>query len=151
MQLYKKLRLASFKIISTLSFPTVPTQFITPILHVYQSPNHDPIVLFTYPNSTIITIFNVIHLEPRKPPPFPLDEAGLVESAQRMHLVDQVANDIQDRGMPTEISGWEIRTAETNHESEKLMACAMGRDGEMIIGVGVKGSIWVWSVKGLII
>ncbi|RDB28613.1 Polycomb group protein FIE1 [Hypsizygus marmoreus] len=138
---------ASFKIISALSFPSVPTQYITPMLHVYQSSSHDPVVLFTYPKSTSITMFNVIHLQPRKPPPFPLDEASLVENTERMHLIDVAGKDPRVEDLPPEVSGWELRTTSNpeSDDSERLMDCAMGMNGDMIMGVGAKGTVWIWT------
>ncbi|KAF5385221.1 hypothetical protein D9615_001474 [Tricholomella constricta] len=139
----------SFKVISAVSFPEVQTQFEVPMLHVFQSPSHDPFVLFTYPKSNVIKMFNVIHLQPRKPPPFPFDEANLdlVESAERMHLGGP------SRNIPPEIEGREINmassTAEADGESDRLMACAMGMNGTTIVGVGVKGTIWIWKAQRL--
>ena len=147
-----ELSLASFKTISTISFPESATQHITPNLHVYQSPTHDPIVLFTHPNSTSVSIFNVIHLQPRKPPSFPLDsdKGDLAETTERMHLHSR-------RGsievVPL-ISSWEIRTVcsgntsvQTDSLPDTLMACSMGMDGQTIVAVGVRGSVWIWNER----
>lgn len=139
--------LASFKIISSFSFPDTNTQYVTPNLHVYQTPIHDPVVLFTYPNSTLISMFNVIHLQPRKPPPFPLESEGdhLAETTQKMYLGDQRAL--------VDIFRWEIKTVSSNvsaltdESPEMLMTCAMGNGGQTIVAVGVRGSIWIWNER----
>ncbi|GLB36097.1 putative WD domain, G-beta repeat [Lyophyllum shimeji] len=137
----------SFKIISAVSFPKVPTQFDVPMLHVYQSPSHDPIVLFTYPKSNVIRMFNVIHMQPRKPPPFPL-EPGLVEQTQLRS--DDESPLLPPRDIPPEIATWEITTGtKASADLESLTACAMGMDGTTIIGVGVKGSMWIWKARRL--
>ncbi|KAF8078681.1 WD40-repeat-containing domain protein [Lyophyllum atratum] len=140
----------SFKIISAFSFPKVSTQFDVSTLQVYQSPSHDPVVLFTCPKSNIIRMFNVIHLQPRKPLPFPLD-------AGQIHLGDgSEAANISRRDIPPEIATWELTTeAETSIEPAKLMACAMGMNGTTIIGLGIKesqvmkGAIWIWKARRL--
>ncbi|KAF9535413.1 hypothetical protein CPB83DRAFT_753678 [Crepidotus variabilis] len=64
---------SSFKLVAIHAFPSVETQYITPKLSVFKSPTHDPIILFTYPNSTSFDMINVCHLSPKRVPPFPLD------------------------------------------------------------------------------
>lgn len=111
-----------------------------PVLNIYQSSSHDPIVLFTYPHS--ISMFNLIHLQPRMPPLFPFDQMDLVESTQRMHVTGGPSTEINP-----ETSMWTIPTVanDAQQQSDTLMACAMGRGGTLIIGVGAKGSLWVWK------
>jgi len=146
--------LASFKTISTFSFPETATQYVTPNLHVYQSPTHDPIVLFAYPNSTLISMLNVIHLRPRKPPPFPLYAEGehLAETTERVHLGDQGGSATIE--VSPLISRWELRTVtssntplQTDGLAETLMACAMGMGGQVIAAVGTRGSVWIWHER----
>ena len=145
---------ASFKIISTFSFPEVASQYVTQNLRIYQSPNHDPVVLFTSPNSAIISLFNVIYLQPRKPPSFPYDDErdGLAETARQLRLDDPRGSSRVELS-PT-IFRWEMRTVpadissqpqHTSDEHENLLACAMGMGGRTVLAVGVKGSIWVWN------
>jgi polycomb protein EED len=138
--------------ISTFSFPETTTQYVTPNLHVYHSPAHDPVVLFTYPNSTLISVLNVIHLQPRKPPSFPLDSEGehLAETTERMHLGDQRGS-IEVSPL---ISKWEIKTVSSGNTSvqtddlpETLMASAMGMGGQIIVAVGVRGTVWIWNER----
>jgi len=116
------------------------------------SPTHDPVVLFTHSNSTFISILNVIHLQPRKPPPFPLDsdKGPLAEITERMHLYDRRSS-IEVAPL---ISSWEIRpvcssntSAQTDDLPETLMACAMGMDGQTMVAVGVRGSVWIWNER----
>lgn len=129
-----------------MSLPKEDVQAPTPSLHLYQSSTHDPIILFTYPDSSVISIFNVIHLQPRKPLAFPLDQMDLVESTQRMRVTGR-----QDPEVYPEISMWTLQTGTNNvpqHESsENLMACAMGKDGTAIIGAGNKGTLWIWKTR----
>jgi len=87
-------------------------------------------------------------MQPRKPPPFPLDAIDIVEKAERLGLVDHVATGANP-DLPPEISGWEIRIpvgTKTGDEGKRLMACAMAMGGGPIIGVGQSGSIWVWDI-----
>jgi polycomb protein EED len=97
---------------------------------------------------------NVIHLQPRKPPPFPLDSEGerLADTTEQMHL-DEQRGLARIEGSPP-IPRWEVRTisssntsAQTGDLSETLMACAMGMGGQIIVAVGVRGSIWIWNER----
>jgi len=91
---------SSYKLLSMYSLPIIKTEYpyfpVSPHLHVYQSPYHDPLILFTAMNSGKITMMNVTHFEPRKPPPFPLDE-DVVEMTQRLRLEDDVVQTRRDR------------------------------------------------------
>lgn len=142
---------ASFKTISTFSFPETATQYVTPSIHVYQSPTHDPVVLFVYPDSALISVLNVIHLQPRKPPPFPFDAEGehLVETTEQMHLDDRRGS-VQGSSF---ISRWEINVSsdnasvQTDDSPEMLMACAMGMGGQILVAVGARGTVWIWNER----
>ncbi|KAH0590803.1 hypothetical protein H2248_000926 [Termitomyces sp. 'cryptogamus'] len=137
---------SSFKTISAISFPSAQTQFDTPALHLYQSPTHDPVVSFTYPKFNSIKLFNVIHLHPRKPPPFPFDVLNM-EIGE--HLNENGERGIRSQtDIPPEVSGWEISPV-AGTVGEEILACAMGMEGTTLIGVGSKegkGIIWIWKL-----
>ena len=137
---------------------------VSPHLHVYQSPYHDPLILFTMMKTGKITMMNVTHFEPRTAPPFPLDE-DVVEMTQRLRLEDDVVQtrrngngdsaELEGNGDPpfrrsklTQIGGWEIDVPITGHVDSMqgdLEVCAMGMDGRLLVGVGTKGTISVWQ------
>jgi len=57
---------------------------------------------------------------------------------------------VSQRAIPPEIDTWEITTAAmASVDSGMLMACAMGMNGTTIIGVGVKGTMWIWKARRL--
>ncbi|KAG6814078.1 hypothetical protein H0H92_003125 [Tricholoma furcatifolium] len=140
------MRLGSFKIISAVSLPAASNQLEASHLHLFHSSNHDPIVSFTYPKLNQIKLFNIIHLQPRKPPPFPFNESSMVKGE---HLDDFGEKAISSQKMlPTEALGWELPTAD-GVAKEELIACAMGNDGTTVVGVGSnegKGALWIWKL-----
>ncbi|KAG6898047.1 hypothetical protein C0992_006525 [Termitomyces sp. T32_za158] len=125
---------------------SIQTQFETPALHLYQSPSHDPVVSFTYPRFNSIKMFNVIHLQPRKPPAFPFDVLSM-ESGEHLNE-DGERGTRSQTDVPPPISGWEIPPV-TMTSGEEVLACAMGNEGTTLIGVGSKdgrGAIWIWKL-----
>jgi hypothetical protein len=59
------------------------------------------------------------------------------------------------KGEAPKITTWDITVdgetdgetdPEDGSEAEKVEACEMGLDGNVIVGVGSKGTVWVWSV-----
>jgi hypothetical protein len=132
---------ASFKVIAAHSFPEVPSQFITPTIYLHQLRGlHDPVILFTHPDSPTITLFNLVNMQPRQRPPFP-DDAHLLKDRFDKHI---------RRDPPDQITGWEITipASATDYETgSNLMACAMDKSGKTIVGVGHRGSVWVWETR----
>jgi len=121
-----------------------------------------------FPNSQSFCITNASHLPPKKPPPFPgyhvqpsyeEDEAGqLADTAENMHLGPQhytrdeelARNAKASDVIPEEVKlpllkGWQIDTTENREDTaSKLITCAMGLGGRVIVGVGTNKSLWVW-------
>ena len=129
-------------------------------MSLFHSSTHDPLILSVFPNSQSFCITNASHLPPRKPPPFPLDvqedETGqLADTAEQMHLGTQRgvernvdASDVarpeaEDAKLPL-LKGWRIDTDSGEDTASKLITCAMGLGGRVIIGVGANKSLWVW-------
>jgi len=164
---------SSFQLISIHAFPTVPTQFIVPSMSLFQSPTHDPLVVFVYPGSKDFVMLNLSHLSPRKKPPFPVkaenfqtgSESGggtLASATERLHIdgerEDRNGNEnAESTGeqekrpallnaraevVPPPLVGWELGIDDLDEKT--LCSCALGADGRMIVGVGSKGSLWVW-------
>ena len=96
----------------------------------------------------------------KKKPPIQDDADGtdLAEAAERMNISGTNAGEGSEDGeratqlisglknrrpefVPPPIESWGIALEDSE---ENLMNCAMGCDGEAIVGVGSKGSVWVW-------
>ncbi|KIM48256.1 hypothetical protein M413DRAFT_61975 [Hebeloma cylindrosporum] len=163
---------SSFKIISIHSFPTTPSQHIVPNLSLFQTPEHDPLIFFVYPGARSFSFTNASLMSPREHPPIPAavaklkkkppqdDEDGtdLAEAAERMNISGGNAGEDNEPQpstgvkntrppdfVPPPIIGWGIALRDPEDSEEKLMNCAMGCNGEVIVGVGSKGSVWVWG------
>jgi len=134
---------------------------------LFQSSSHDPLILSVFPNSQTFCITNASHLPPRKPPPFPLDEpqsnyeddetGQLADTAEHMHLGPQdytrdeelEKNAKASEVVPEEaklplLKGWQVDTENGEDAASKLITCAMGLGGRVIVGVGTNKSLWVW-------
>jgi polycomb protein EED len=90
------------------------------------------------------------------------DETGqLADSAEQMHLGSQhytrdevegniinntsdVTPSATDDAKAPLLKGWQIDTEGGENAAGKLITCAMGLGGRMIIGVGTNKSLWVW-------
>jgi polycomb protein EED len=120
-----------------------------------------------FPNSQSFCITNASHLPPRKPPPFPLDvqpsdeddvTGQLADNAEHMHLGPQhytrdeelernakATNDVapEEVKLPL-LKGWRIDTENGEDTASKLITCAMGLGGRVIVGAGTNKSLWVW-------
>jgi polycomb protein EED len=89
------------------------------------------------------------------------DGTDLAEAAERMNLGESNAGEGNEDGegvtqpisgvknsrpefVPPPIESWEIALERPEDSEENLMNCAMGCDGEVVVGVGSKGSVWVW-------
>jgi len=90
----------------------------------------------------------------------------MVELTKKMRLVDE--GDEGDEGDTVEnknffvghsdlpmISGWELdaggdgqaNQSDLNSGNESVDACAMGVGGRIVVGVGSRGTIWIWANK----
>ena len=119
-----------------------------------------------FPNSQSFCITNASHLPPRKPPPFPLDvqpsyeedvTGQLADTAEHMHLSTQhysrdeelernaKASDVaaEEAKLPL-LKGWQVDTENGQDTASKLITCAMGLGGRVIVGAGTNKSLWVW-------
>lgn len=156
----------SFKILAAYSLPMITTN-----VRVYQSPTHDPILLV--PMGRIIRIFNISQFEHRDPPPFPYDEKDFINSTKKMKLADTTNNqepstttenveDMEPEEDPTPIypppippralfqdrGSWEIGTEKARSRIDTLADvehCEVTCGGSVIIGVGKKGTLFVWK------
>jgi polycomb protein EED len=141
--------LASFKLIALYALPMGTNN-----LHVYHSLTHDPIMLFPFADG--VRMLNVKHFSPRFSsvrPPFPLDEDEMVESMKKARLND---DDEEEENSPKIVSPsappvpveWEITIHDVKGvtgRSEDVLICSMGVEGDVIVGAGTKGSVWIWK------
>ncbi|KAF8971377.1 WD40-repeat-containing domain protein [Flammula alnicola] len=195
---------SSFNIISIHAFPPVSSPFVAPNLSLFQSPTHDPLILFVYPKAFSFSMLNASHMSARAPPPFPREAQQLLQNntdpadppqnaaaaadaadsaalasatAEHLHLsgggdeddVDVDEDEEARRGeqeaeeeerisgfvnrraeiVPPGIVGWTIGVEDEDEEDGRgLMSCAMGLGGRVVVGVGMKGSVWVWRYDG---
>jgi polycomb protein EED len=158
---------ASFKLISINAFPATELQIHAFNVSIFQSSSHDPLILSVFPNSQSFCITNASHLPPRKPPPFPLDElqysyeddetGQLADTAEHMHLGPQdltrdeelernaKASDVAPEAAKIPLlKGWKVDTENGEDAASKLITCAMGLGGRVIVGIGTNKSLWVW-------
>ncbi|KAF9457454.1 WD40-repeat-containing domain protein [Collybia nuda] len=133
-------------VISTLPLPRENVQTLSTILHLYQSPTHDPIVLITRPGSSSILVYNVVHLQPRKPPPFLVDQVDLVESTQNIHLSGGLGPGVHLETMPWTLQAG-MDDSSQHKPSDCLMRCAMGKGGTTIVGASTEGTLQIWKIK----
>ena len=57
--------------------------------------------------------------------------------------VAQLENDTEAAKLPL-LRGWQISTEDGGDITNKLITCAMGLGGRVIVGVGTNRSLWVW-------
>ncbi|KAF8905524.1 WD40-repeat-containing domain protein [Gymnopilus junonius] len=159
---------SSFKLISIHAFPAVRNQYIAPQLGIFQaSPAHDTLILYVYPDGQSIYFLNAAHMKPRERPALPKEAeklltrhqdatgTALVDATGRMRLGGQEEADVEEETdderlilrrpdvVVPEIESRKIDLREEN-AGRSLMACAIGMGGRVVVGVGSKGSIWVW-------
>ena len=158
-------------------------------MSLFQSLTHDPLLMCVYPGARDFLMVNLIHLSPKKRPPFPLDlkEQGnvkvgmaLANATQGLHIsgddglgsgsavpdvIEDDGNEYADVDRTTSydqeinttpvlngreeverhlLTGWKVELDGGMDGDKTLMHCAMGIGGRVIIGVGSKGTLWVW-------
>lgn len=135
---------SSFTMIASVPLPYYPD---TPHLRVFGDVYHDHIILIAHQRT--IRLLNTLHVPGVETAEFPAYQdlfptEFMVESrAHAEGKVDAKCLENHDwvRGL-----GWCINLAPSpNHDAdEHVKAVDMGPDGEMIVAVGSKGSMWIW-------
>jgi hypothetical protein len=156
---------ASFKLTAVMALPIIESSTVhvthSPHVHVFSTPSHDPLVLFSNRNRGTVGLINVVDLPIPNPCVFP-EDADLLsmmneqlrldddddddEGAERkgnVHGETQEKHPIEPRAPPIPPFNEPWTLAVCNPEEELVEASAMGVDGMMIVSVGSKGSIWV--------
>ena len=102
-----------------------------------QRPEPAIIVLLTFPGTVSTCLIRVPRaFEGNDVPAFPLDREPHVNGEG-----DQAA---LQRGPKDPVTGWAINVED--RAIPKLNACEIMLEGRMIIGVGTKGTMWVWTI-----
>ncbi|TFK77154.1 hypothetical protein BDN72DRAFT_783997 [Pluteus cervinus] len=139
---------ASFKVVTAVSFPIPETQYVVPQLHLYQHLACDPLLCVLYPDSTSISVLNIAKLEPRHPPPFPMDDPDIVASIKRPRVDPSgVVNTVQTQSNPLP-SMWSVGLDGIEGQPlATIEACAITRSGTVVAGVGTNGTLWIWCLR----
>lgn len=124
---------------------------ITLTLSMYTLHPHSPalgnVIVMTYPESTSFHLLRVPDaFKHRNPPPeFPASTSDMDQGpVPEGPFVGGEAPTNNDSGGAA-ISGWLINI-EGNSEP-KLNACAIPCKGNMIVGVGTHGTLWIWTIR----
>jgi hypothetical protein len=100
-------------------------------------------------------MINVKDLPHPDPPVFPEDSRVLSELTQQLRLDENDDEDDDENETPIVSSRatvpgytepWVMKA--DGLKDERIEASAMGVDGQLIVGVGSEGSIWVWLATG---
>jgi hypothetical protein len=128
------------------AFPNVRSQLATATVNVFLNPSFDPLAFIVCPDATQAIAINVAQLQPRSPAAFPgiddiLQDLAKIPSSQQFG-----AYGLEPRAAPTESLGGWCLSAEIEGE-ERLLACNLGCDGKVLVGVGSCGTIWIWVAQ----
>ncbi len=136
--------LASFTIIASAPLPYYPD---TPHLRIFGGVYHDHIILIAHQRT--IRLLNTLHVPGVETTEFPgyqdLFPTGFV-SESRLHAEGKVDAKCLENNDWVRGLGWCINLAPSPKYAadEHIKAVDMGLDGEMIVAVGSKGSMWIW-------
>lgn len=83
--------------------------------------------------------------------PFPLDETARDLDLRNGGSAGGRATSPHISEGPPVVSGWDLKlgpaTDDSEHNPERLEACAMGMGGSVVVGVGSKRTVWVWKER----
>ncbi|KAG7099176.1 hypothetical protein E1B28_001047 [Marasmius oreades] len=123
---------ASFQILASINLSPTPTQFDTPsAFHVFREENHDPLLLYTYPQWKRVTIVNIADFPPRRPPPCRwMTDEELLEAARKLNISE----------VDEDVPSWQI---ELTDPTDAFQTCTMFPEGDAIVAAGGY-HVWVW-------
>ena len=141
---YTKHCLASFTVIASVPLPNYPD---TPHLRVFGDVYHDHIVLIAHQRT--IRLLNTLHMPGVETMEFPANQDLFpteIVAESRLHAEGKVDTKCLENYDWVGGLGWCISLAPSSKYAadEHVKAVDMGLDGEMILAVGSKGSMWVW-------
>ncbi|TFK30321.1 hypothetical protein FA15DRAFT_751381 [Coprinopsis marcescibilis] len=163
---------SSFKIITVYAYDSVQDQLIVPQVSVFQSPTLDPLLFSTIPGAREFLITNIAILEPRKMPSFAeafphlvremeAGGSGLETVTERLRIGGNELgdSDAEDEPLPPAIkipshtfepatlrqASWPVLLRDDDKATLNCTCMAFG--GRCIVGVGSKGTLWVWTLK----
>jgi hypothetical protein len=136
--------LASFTIIASIPLP-YHEKSLTPHLRVFGDVYHDHIILVAHQKA--IHLLNTSHISGLETTEFPTDREQLPLSLMRQSRLRVEASIdakwLHENRWPRGL-GWRIDLDSRFAIDEDVQAVDMGLNGEMIVAVGNKGSMWVW-------
>lgn len=118
----------------------------TPHLRVFGDAYHDHIVLIAHQST--IRLLNTLHIPGVETTEFPACQAlfptaSMTES--RLYAEGKVDAKCLENNDWVRGLGWCINLAPSpKYATEHVKAVDMGPDGEIIVAVGSKGSMWIW-------
>jgi hypothetical protein len=140
---YTKHYPASFTVIASVPLPYYPD---TPHLRVFGDVYHDHIILIAHQRT--IRLLNTLHVPGVETTEFTAYQdlfptEFVVDS--RLHAEGKVDAKCLENNDWVRGLGWCINLAPSlKYADEHVKAVDMGPDGEMIVAVGSKGSMWIW-------
>lgn len=135
--------LASFTVIASVPLPYYPQ---TPHLRVFGDMYHDHIVLVTHRKT--IHLLNTSLMPAVETSEFPNDHEVFpsdVMAQSRLRAEEKMNKKCLRGNNWVRGLGWRINLDPKFAVDEHINAVDMGLNGEMIVAVGTKGSMWVWT------
>ncbi|KIJ21805.1 hypothetical protein PAXINDRAFT_5942 [Paxillus involutus ATCC 200175] len=133
---------SSFKLLSIVPIPQT-----TRHLHVAYTLKNDYVIAMTLPDR--VRLYSVADFKPRGMPPFPLDQDEVTSLAGRLRLEDEGDDDDDDSNVQAQkmvlsppVQGRDIVAPEAE---EGLQAAVVGFHGLSLMGLGLKGRVWIWT------
>ena len=134
--------LASFIVIASVPLPYYPQ---TPHLRVFGDMYHDHIVLVTHQKT--IHLLNTSLMPVVETSEFPDDSKEFpsgVMAQSRLRAEEKINKKCLQGNKWVRGLGWRINLDRKFAVDEHINAVDMGLNGEMIVAVGTRGSMWVW-------
>jgi len=133
---------SSFTVLASIPLPYYPH---TPYLRVFEDVYHDHIILIAHQRT--IRLLNTSHAPGVETGEFPAD-VGQFPTAfiapARLHTEEKTDKKWLRANDWVRSLGWCINLEPRFAVDEQIRAVDMGLNGEMIVGVGSKGSMWIW-------
>lgn len=128
--------------------------------------SHDPFLLFG--DGKEIRLFNITHFGPRAPPPFPLDEPEPAQAEEEDGDLDEQLAQLEvtdeepelppvtyPRQRPLaklteDVPSWVVsaeHAGDVYPDVPNIGGCEMAFGGQMIMGIGNKGTIFQWRLR----
>lgn len=116
----------------------------TPHLRVFGDVYHDHIILIAHQRT--IRLLNTLHVPGVEATEFPAYQDLFPVAESRLRAEKKVDAKFLENDDWVRDLGWRINLTPSPKYAadEQVKAVDMGADGEMIVAVGSKGSMWIW-------